>query len=69
MEAIAAEAVKTIEGFARDPEIMAFVTNEARRKVESELNTNSGEVFDARMAAYIRAGLIGCYMAAVGVQS
>jgi dsDNA-specific endonuclease/ATPase MutS2 len=80
MKALAAQAVKVIEGYKTNKTIMNFVTTEAREKVAAEIRakTKGGttakavEILEmrhpeikARIQEYIKLGLIGCYMASL----
>ena len=77
MTDLTAEAINTINGFRSDKIIMDFVTQEAHEKVASEINgalkgsttakavellaIRHANIAD-RVADYINAGLIGCYL-------
>lgn len=73
-------AAAVIEGYKKNTIIMNFVTNEAREKVAAEVRAALGggttakavEILEmrhqniaTRVADYVAAGLVGCYMASL----
>jgi hypothetical protein len=81
METLANHAAQAIMNYRANPVIMKFVTDEALEKVAEEIRAKTGggttakgadmlsirhKDIDKRIDDYVDAGLLGCYMAAMG---